>query len=387
MAPSIAGSVSGGATSRSHVPSLTSHAFFHPMSSQRLQAQRSGQRASTIGQPPPAPPGDDAMTDDGRTTVPAQQRQSTASQPQQMGARLLARPLTDDNKNNNGDLAQSPPQSRGTEMTEQETIDRVTANTSPTHGHNPTASITESMRPLQQKTPAAGGSSKKGGLSVNVGGSGSGAAGGGTLPPLKSPRSFRSSFLLPGKGGSGAAGAGGGDGAVNGSNRSTQGAEKLSSAASSPKLQPADDGRGKNGKLSKNKSASPKAANLGRNWEYFEGNTAFGLGGRWQNARSRPINIVTGLFAVMPIVLFCVFSARFLWYNISPAIPITFGYVSFLCLSSFLHASVSDPGVSRTLHTEHLGLSPEESMYMLTASRFFRGTCTDSLLSTRTRTR
>jgi palmitoyltransferase ZDHHC9/14/18 len=52
---------------------------------------------------------------------------------------------------------------------------------------------------------------------------------------------------------------------------------------------------------------------------------------------------------VVPIVLFCVFSADWLWHNISPAIPIAFGYLGFLCLSSFVHASVSDPGVSLLL--------------------------------------
>jgi palmitoyltransferase ZDHHC9/14/18 len=54
---STLGSVSGStaarphsATSRTHVPSLTSHAFFRPMSSQRLQAQRGGTRPATIVQ-------------------------------------------------------------------------------------------------------------------------------------------------------------------------------------------------------------------------------------------------------------------------------------------------------------------------------------------------
>jgi palmitoyltransferase ZDHHC9/14/18 len=47
---------------------------------------------------------------------------------------------------------------------------------------------------------------------------------------------------------------------------------------------------------------------LGKNYEYFEGNTIFWLGGRLQNARDRPINIATGVFLVLPAILFFVFS-------------------------------------------------------------------------------
>lgn len=38
--------------------------------------------------------------------------------------------------------------------------------------------------------------------------------------------------------------------------------------------------------------------------------------------------------------------APWLWHNISPAIPILFAYVFYICFSSFIHASVVDPGVS-----------------------------------------
>ena len=47
---------------------------------------------------------------------------------------------------------------------------------------------------------------------------------------------------------------------------------------------------------------------LGKNYEYFEGNNVFWLGGRMQNARDRPINILTGLFLVVPAILFFAFS-------------------------------------------------------------------------------
>lgn len=38
--------------------------------------------------------------------------------------------------------------------------------------------------------------------------------------------------------------------------------------------------------------------------------------------------------------------APWLWQNVTPAIPIVFVYISFLCISSLIHASVTDPGVS-----------------------------------------
>ena len=51
-----------------------------------------------------------------------------------------------------------------------------------------------------------------------------------------------------------------------------------------------------------------KELGLGRNYEYFTGNTRFFMGGRWQNAREFPINVGTGLLILIPGVLFFVFS-------------------------------------------------------------------------------
>lgn len=48
--------------------------------------------------------------------------------------------------------------------------------------------------------------------------------------------------------------------------------------------------------------------NLGRNHEYFAGNTVFFLGGRLQNARDRPIVIITAIIVLLPAVLFFIFS-------------------------------------------------------------------------------
>jgi palmitoyltransferase ZDHHC9/14/18 len=319
---SALGSVSGStaarpqsAASRTHVPSLTSHAFFRPMSSQRLQAQRGGTRPAALVQ--------QAMSEDGSAE----------------GGSSVARQSVNSNQPaRQGEDADEPrPLSRGTEMTEQETTERVTANTSPTQGHHPTGSLSESVRPLQRNPANAKGLSLA--IDKNF------KNGGGLPNPAKSPRSFRSSFLLPTRG----------EAAPNSPNRNTQGREKLSSVASSPGLTPVDAPKPK-----------PKQS-LGANHQYFTGNTVFCWGGRLQNTREKPINIATGLFCVIPGVLFFIFSAPWFWHNISPAIPIVFAYVFYICMSSFIHASVSDPGVSSC---EFICLFPANS------TRFFLGTFT-----------
>jgi len=303
---------------RSHVPSLTSNAFFRPMSSQKLQAHRNSTRPTTMNQQQLQEVQqhlnlDDGATDIGGTVV----RRSTSSN---QGAGLQHSPND----------YQSPP-SRGTEMTEQ---DRVTANTSPTAGHYPTGSLSDSVRPLH-KNPDA--NANRRGLSVNVDKSYQNI--GQNVPsPVKSPRSFRSSFLLAGRD------------SGQGPNRNTEGAEKLSSGASSPKFNQVDDQA--HPKVPKGPQQPSTLPKLGKVYHYFEGNTRFCLGGRWQNTKGRPINLATGLFILVPCVLFFGFSAPWLWHNISPAIPITFAYLAFICMSSFVHASVADPGIlPRNLHS------------------------------------
>ncbi|PKS09529.1 hypothetical protein jhhlp_004146 [Lomentospora prolificans] len=296
--------------SRSHVPSLTSHAFFHPMSSQKLQAQRGGPRPLALAKQ--AEP-----TRDSNSTAP--------SNPQQRPTSPLARPLSDPRSD---DGSFNAPPSPGTEVTG---VDR-TANTSPTQGHHTThGSISESMRPLQKKK------FENQNLNINVDKSyverSSSIAG-----ALKSPRSFRSSFLLPGKS----------DGAQGSANRDLEGAEKLSSGASTPRPDTA-----RQGNPNEAKSPPPQSSRIGKVFEYFEGNTVFCLGGRWQNSRQRPVNVATGMLVVVPAVLFFIFSAEYLWKEVSPAIPITFAYLTYICISSFIHASVTDPGrqiLPRNIH-------------------------------------
>ncbi|KAH8802752.1 DHHC palmitoyltransferase-domain-containing protein [Xylogone sp. PMI_703] len=296
------GSISGSSgqrpqssASRTHVPSIASTAFFRPMSSQRLQAQRSGSRPLTVTQ--------QGLSEDGSVEGSVGARHSYNSGP-------IGESVQDD-----GEYITPP--SRGSDLTEGETVERTT-NASPATGHFPTNSIAESVRPLQRNNPL---NSK--GLSLNID---KGYMLGGAPTPSKSPRSFRSSFLMPGNRDDGPATP----------NRSTHGAEKLASAASSPGLTSIHP--------PKPTSATLKQ-NLGRNYQYFAGNTVFTAGGRLQNSRDKPINIATGFLVIIPSVLFFVFSAPWLWHNISPAIPIIFAYLFYICMSSFFHASTSDPGI------------------------------------------
>ncbi|KAL2874651.1 Eukaryotic peptide chain release factor GTP-binding subunit [Colletotrichum sp. CLE4] len=326
---STAGSISSrppSSTSRSHVPSLTSSAFFRPMSSQKLQAQRGGSRPATRQQPtledtePTPEHNQSAAAAAAVASGGPNARHSVISNPVSNPVARLQRQLSDDDN-------MRPPPSRGTEYTDQGTYDRITANTSPTHGHYAAGSMSESVTPLQRNQR----NSRN--LSVNID---RGFRERGNQPsPIKSPRSFRSSFLLPGRSDQ------------NKSNRTLPGGEKLSSTASTPQLNPVDSSR----PADKNNLKKSKT-NLGYVFQYFEGNTVFCLGGRFQNTKHRPVNVATGLFIIIPAVLFFVFSAPWIWHNISPAIPITFGYVFYICISSFLHASLSDPGIlPRNLHS------------------------------------
>ncbi|CAG9940469.1 unnamed protein product [Clonostachys rosea f. rosea IK726] len=306
--------------SRSHVPSLTSNAFFRPMSSQKLQAHRGGatSRPTTMGSPIDIPGDfDDGATDIGGSVIHQDASPVSATIHTPVG---LQHPPHDDEN------LQLPP-SRGTEVTEH---DRVTANTSPSNGHYAGGSLSDSVRPLR-KTP------EPHRINTSVHALKNYEEMEKNMPtPIKTPRSFRSSFLMPGRSSTG-----------HGRNRSTEGAEKLSSGASSPKLNPI----GSRGQPNQDPATPRQASNLGRVYQYFEGNTRFWLGGRWQNTIGRPVNIGTGMFIVLPCGLFFGFEAPWLWHNISPAVPIVFAYLAFICFSSFLHASVSDPGIlPRNVH-------------------------------------
>ncbi|KAI4676164.1 uncharacterized protein J4E84_009561 [Alternaria hordeiaustralica] len=285
--------------SRTHVP-LAAHGFFRPMSSQRLQQQRNQRPNSLLGH-------GSLYSDATHETGSNPYRQSTGStQTIRHGAPTLGL---------HHELDPQPPPSRGTDITDRDMPDRTTANTTPT-GAETVRSRGESITPLQRPRPQH--------LDLsNVHGHDPGK-----LPtPSKSPRSFGSSFMLSSRDGRSA------------QIRPHQGHEKLTSAESSPRIA--------------RKEATKEAVKreLGRNYQYFSGNTAFCWGGRLQNTRDRPVNVATAILIILPAGLFFGFSAPWLWTNVSPSIPILFAYLLLVSISSFLHASASDPGIlPRNLH-------------------------------------
>lgn len=283
-------------TAKTHVPSLTSPAFFRPMSSQKLQAQRAiGSKSVTSTPQPRITHLDDDATDVCGSVI---------------DDAVIPAPVV--------------PPSRGTEVTEPDVADRV--NASPSSGRHPNGSQTESVRPLRSNQPHPRAEDDA-------------HADLGRLPsPVKSPRSFRSSFRLSARSDLGGA---------SHDRRSIEGAEKLSSSNnSSPRLRSVTIQ-----KEARALSTPSAKKSKGRVYQYFNGNTVFCLGGRWQNTKHTPINVATGLLVVVPCVLFFVFEASWLWHQLSPAIPVTFAYLAYICFSSFVHASVSDPGIlPRNLH-------------------------------------
>ncbi|KAF2703940.1 zf-DHHC-domain-containing protein [Pleomassaria siparia CBS 279.74] len=310
---SVTGSISMGtqsrpttAASRTHVP-LAAHGFFRPMSSQRLQQQRNQRPMSLLGQGSLYMEGVNDFADN-----PYRQSSGSNNTIRNAPASGLHR-----------DSYHLPP-SRGTDITDRDLPDRTTANTTPT-GAETVRSRGESITPLQRPRPQH--------LDLSQ----SHKNDSGKLPtPGKSPRSFKSGFILPSREGRSS------------QMRPHQGHEKLASAESSPRM------------TRKEATKQIVRKELGKNHQYFSGNTVFCWGGRLQNTRDRPVNVVTGLAIVVPASLFFGFSAPWLWLHVTPAIPILFAYLFCVCISSFIHASGSDPGIlPRNLHP-FPPTSPEE---------------------------
>ncbi|PVI06453.1 zf-DHHC-domain-containing protein [Periconia macrospinosa] len=298
---SIGGSVNGSQTqsrpttsaSRTHVP-LAAHGFFRPMSSQRLQQQRNQRPTSLLGH--------SSLYMEGNSDS---YRQSIGSNHTIKEAPLGLHRTQDE----------PLPPSRGTDVSDRDLPDRNTANSTPT-GAETVRSQGESITPLQRPPKP-----QHLDLSKNY------KTDSGKVPtPSKSPRSFTSNFLLPSR-----------EGRL--SMRPQDGHEKLTSAESSPRMARKENPR------------DVVKRELGKNHEYFAGNTTFCWGGRLQNTRDRPVNVATALFIVAPTGLFFGFSAPWLWLNVSPSIPIIFAYLFLICISSFIHATASDPGIlPRNLH-------------------------------------
>ncbi|DAA76821.1 TPA_exp: Palmitoyltransferase [Trichophyton benhamiae CBS 112371] len=280
--------------SKTHVSSLTSQAFFRPMSSQRLQAQRGGRPATTATST--------TGFEDNQSDVASQARRSMVS-----------------NTTAHLDNDIRPP-TRGTEFTDPVLPDRLTTNTSPS-GHTTIRSLGDNVRLLQDRSQRSSTP-----VQVNLGENYTNPTAS-HEPPSKSPISFPSGLL-------------GGNASEATIRRCDQRSHTrlASNATSIPEPEP-------------EKVEVKPAVERGKNYQYFTGNTAFFGGGRFQNTRDRPINVVTGFLIVLPTILFFASSAPWLWTNMSKAIPIVFGYLFYLCVSSFLHASLVDPGIlPRNLH-------------------------------------
>ena len=297
----------GTAGGRTHVSNVANKAFFRPMSSQVLQAQRGG--------------------------IPKSAAASTTASKRESGQSMQSfSPGGLGSEDGNGDMGGLPPPSRGTEMSVPETYLQSQTTTSPTrdaHSYGG-GSMSSSVRPIHQNPNSGGDAVNAQNLAINTHTSYRNQSTGLAAP---SPGSFRSSFLLPSRGSN----------RTPGSPRpSGQGHEKLSSGATSlnrPGSRPSNIAT-----LPSHNHHPPGKPE--KNFQHFPGNTKFAFGGRWQNADDRPVNLATGFLVILPAGLFFGFSAKYLWHNISPALPIVFAYIFYLCFSSFVHASVSDPGVS-----------------------------------------
>jgi palmitoyltransferase ZDHHC9/14/18 len=228
------------------------------MSSQRLQQQRNQRPNSLLGP--------SSLYSEGTHDATANSyRQSIGSTQTIRGAPTLGLHHEMD----------QPPPSRGTDITDRDMPDRTTANSTPT-GAETVRSHGESITPLQQSSTPTQRTRPRHLDLANVHRNDSGK-----LPtPSKSPRSFRSSFLLSSRDGR------------NTQMRPNQGHEKLTSAESSPRL----------ARMEVSKNVVKKE--LGKNHEYFSGNTAFCWGGRLQNTRDRPVNVATAIMIILPASLF-----------------------------------------------------------------------------------
>lgn len=234
-------------TSRTHVPSLTAQGFLRPMSSSRLQQQRlNNLRAAR------------AARENSRSTTGAE-------------------PIYDDEDTQSvrsGPYASMPKQHRPTASI-------TTGYTESEAAENYESQSQQARSEADNEYFRAQPSDKKQAPSpldlratLNI----SGSQDKSMRSPL-SPNSFRSGLSIGGK------------------QVIPRGHQHLPSNAPSPRYQD----------LQEKRYVAQQSA-LGRNYEYFEGNNVFWLDGRLQNARDRPINILTGILIVTPSVLFLVFS-------------------------------------------------------------------------------
>ena len=164
------------------------------------------------------------------------------------------------------------PPSRGTEFTDPD--DRGTVNVSQIE-NTIVRSIEESERPLQNQT-------LKGRINHSTLGQNYKQDADGPPSLHKSPTSFQANVLVPAQGNAPE---------LHGKHERKQFSSSDKPTFSTTTTSP--------------KHAAPKS---GINYQYFAGNTAFCWGGRFQNARDRPVNIATGIIVVVPSILFLIYS-------------------------------------------------------------------------------
>jgi len=233
-------------TSLSHVPAVASQAFFRPMSSQRLQAQRGTRPSTTASRPDSVAEVTRSGANPSRNSV-GSAFASIPDIPEQAGAG-------------------PPPGSRGTIMTL-----GTGAGVSPdSQGHGiDRRGTSESFRPLQY---AGEPQWRNDGSVLNA-----------EYPPSprsEAPRSVRSAHR----------------GRASSATTDRQNVEK-----------PMDDLEAGH-HTHESRAAARGALSHERNWQYFSGNTVFCWGGRLQNTRDRPISAATATLVILPTVLFFVFS-------------------------------------------------------------------------------
>ncbi|KAL9557372.1 hypothetical protein MBANPS3_001396 [Mucor bainieri] len=82
-----------------------------------------------------------------------------------------------------------------------------------------------------------------------------------------------------------------------------------------------------------------------RNYKMYDGKTIFFCGGRFLTSRALWAFCISLFLVIMPSVLFLIFTCPWLWYHISPAVPIVFAYIFCITISSMLKTSWTDPGI------------------------------------------
>lgn len=298
-------------SNRTHVPSLTPQGFFRPMSSQKLQAQRNQhiRPASKLGENVRSAGGDVAEEDEEKERRQQKRRSHRYSNASVHTLRDALPPTRDED-------APPLPVSRGTEFTsdgartDEGTVASVMSKNSVTPlaakskpEHLQTSNIRYSNTPSAEKAP-------------------------------KSPRSLRASLGLSSRASR----------QEEKREKPNSSHQKLTSNPSSPQ-----DAHTKH-ELPVTEKPSPTHGE-GKNYEYTASNTLFVCSGRLLNTRAKPLNIMTFTLTLLPGILFLAFSGPYLWRRLSPAVPIIFGYIFLICISSFTHAAFSDPGIlPRNLH-------------------------------------